>query len=780
MKNKWLILLIVVLVISAIGGTVWIITSRNKPTTTEDPIAQAPTGELSELETGDLLSVSFPATAEEINWEDREIFKSGLVPEAQSVLQGLPQASTYYISLVIPPELPENITGSLIVRFFNTENEPLEEIYFRMFPNFQGGKTEVSEVLLDGKEAETSLESQGTSLRIALPEALEPDESAIISLDFSLVVPTDMGGNYGIYGFFDDVLVLDVFYPVIPAYDENGWYDDYPQPNGDHTYQDASFYVVQVQAPADLVLASTGVVVDQQENDSDQTVLYAAGPARDFYLAGSREYTELREQVGDLTVKIYAQEEFHQNQAIAMDYTLDSIEILSDRIGDYPYTEFEVISAPMRAGAVEYPGITNANVDYFISDLMIGNLPARVYLESALAHEVGHMWFYNVVGNDQQNEPWLDEALVQYLTYIYYLDKYGNGQGYIDSWHGRMASIENKEMAIGLPAGVYNGAEYGAIIYGRGPLFFLELEKELGQEVLMAAIQNYYQSHLWGIGQPEDLLSTLEEACACELDEIYNKWVIGPEGDSSSSNPVEGWAVLAAKDDYSDVGMTDMPVDYIDNERLLEALEISGWDPDQILEVREFTRETLLSALNWLEEVADGNDVVFLYITSHGKYLSDVVLWGDFFSEMWDQISSQRRLLVVDSCSAGKFTKPVTNDPNPHISIAAVDSDELGWKGLEEEGLPIIGGVFTYYFTEALTNPDADTNGDGLVSVQEAALMAEEEQQTYMHEVVFAVPEFLEGYHNFGVSPELDPTFPDVILDDTLGGPLFLALDAYP
>ena len=589
-----------------------------------------------------------------------------------------------------------------------------------------------------------------------------------------------MGGNYGIYGFFDDVLVLDVFYPVIPAYDENGWYKDYPQPNGDHTYQDASFYVVQVQAPVDLVLASSGVVVDRQENGSDQTILYAAGPARDFYLAGSREFTELKDQVGDLTVKVYTREEYDQNQGYALEYTLEAIEILTERIGDYPYTEFDIVSSPMRAGAVEYPGITNVLVDYFIPDMIIGIMPTRVWLESTLAHEVGHMWFYNTVGNDQQNEPWLDEGLVQYLTYIYYLDKYGNGQGYIDSWYGRMARVDNKEMAIGLPAGEYKGSEYGAIIYGRGPLFFLELEKELGQEVIMAAIQNYYQVHLWGIGQPEDLLSALEEACACELDEIYNEWVTGGENSASvDPNPVEGWAVLAAKDDYDDVGMTAMPVDYIDNARLLEALEDSGWDTDHIHEVREFNRESLQSELDWLEEVADENDVVFLYVTSHGKYLSDVVLWEDFFAEEWNQIPSQRRLLVVDSCSAGKFTKPVTNDPNPHLSIAAVDSDELGWKGLEEEGLPIIGGIFTYYFAESLTNPDADADGDGFISVQEAVLMAEEQQRAYMHEVVFEVPEMVEMYHNIGKYPEQDPTFPDVILDDTIGGPLYLALDAY-
>ena len=76
-------------------------------------------------------------------------------------------------------------------------------------------------------------------------------------------IPTEMGGNYGLYGYFEDVLVLDTFYPLIPVYDESGWYSQYPQDNGDHTYNDASFYIVQITAPADLVLASSGVIVDR-------------------------------------------------------------------------------------------------------------------------------------------------------------------------------------------------------------------------------------------------------------------------------------------------------------------------------------------------------------------------------------------------------------------------------------------------------------------------------------------------------------------------------------
>jgi hypothetical protein len=236
--------------------------------------------------------------------------------------------------------------------------------------------------------------------------------------------------------------------------------------------------------------------------------------------------------------------------------------------------------------------------------------------------------------------------------------------------------------------------------------------------------------------------------------------------------PVEVYAILAEKDDYKDVGMTDLLVDYIDIIRIRETLESLGWPVENISELREFTREDLMAELDRLEEEVDANDLVFFYITAHGRYLSHEIVWHGFFPDEWEEIASTTKVLVVDSCQAAKFTTQLNGEPG--LAIAAVDEDEYGWKGLEEEKLPIVGGIFTYYFVEALTDPAADANGNGRISVQEAALAAEKQQRSYMHQEVFAVPEFVEMYHSIGVEPEKDPTFPDVIIGDSLGEELYL------
>jgi pimeloyl-ACP methyl ester carboxylesterase len=251
-----------------------------------------------------------------------------------------------------------------------------------------------------------------------------------------------------------------------------------------------------------------------------------------------------------------------------------------------------------------------------------------------------------------------------------------------------------------------------------------------------------------------------------------------PPPQPAGDGVVHGWAVLAEKDYYADVGKTDLVVDYISITRLHQLLSRLGWQQDHIRELREFDRQDLRGGLDWLVVNADADDVILLNVAAHGSYLREDLGWSSFFATDWAALPCGQCVLIVDACTAAEFTAAVEDDSRPHLSIAAVDADEYGWCGLEEEGLPIIGNVFTYYFAAAFDEPDADTDGDGLVSVQEAALMAEEQQRIYFHQVVLAVPEFAEMYHDIGALPEKDPDYPHVVVHDAIGAPLHLVLNA--
>jgi hypothetical protein len=254
--------------------------------------------------------------------------------------------------------------------------------------------------------------------------------------------------------------------------------------------------------------------------------------------------------------------------------------------------------------------------------------------------------------------------------------------------------------------------------------------------------------------------------------------IFTPSSRATGDGMVNGWAVLAEKDSYDDVKMTNLPIGYTNTLQLRQLLLSSGWQEKRIREAREFDQASLRQSPDWLANNADADDMALLYVAAHGKYITDVVKWSDFIAADWAAVPSQKRILVMDTCQAGMLTAAVKSDSHPYLAIAAVDVGEYGWSGLEEEKLPIIGGVFTHYFAAAFSDPKADADGDGQVSIQEAARHAETQQRTYMHDVVLAVPQFLDGYHKLGSYPERDPGFPHVIVDDVVGEPVYLRLDS--
>ncbi|MFQ5436529.1 MAG: M1 family metallopeptidase, partial [Anaerolineae bacterium] len=316
-------------------------------------------------------------------------------------------------------------------------------------------------------------------------------------------------------------------YPVVPVYDDEGWNVQAPPPNADTSYFDISFYLVRVTAPANLTIAASGIEVSRERDGGRQMVTFAAGPMRDFYLAASEYYTVVSETVGETTINGYAVKGNEDGAQKAVQFTKISLASFGERFGPYPYTEFDVLSTPMQALGIEYPGIVGITLPAFDPAAEVAGLPYPIMLESVTAHEAAHQWFYNIIGNDQIDEPWLDEAMAQYATWLYYVDAYGraNAQGYRDSWDGRWQRVEGAEIPIGLPVSAYEGSEYGAIVYGRGPIFVETLAEAMGKEAFAQFLRDYYETHQWGIATTESYRRLAEEHCDCDLGGLFETWV---------------------------------------------------------------------------------------------------------------------------------------------------------------------------------------------------------------------------------------------------------------
>ncbi|NJC95093.1 MAG: M1 family metallopeptidase [Anaerolineae bacterium] len=459
-------------------------------------------------------------------WADRSIFRDGLVPSAQSALDALNGASVYHIEFTIANNLYE-ITGTEEVHYTNTEDVPLNEVQFRLFPNILGGTMQVSNLTVDGNGVTPAYQLNNSLMVVPLSAPLEVGQSTIIKMDYAVTVPQTVELNYGVLAYYDDVLALAHANPMICVYDDEGWNAELPPQDGDVTYADAAFYLVRIHAPKDLTLVTSGSESSLDEAGQTQVLTVANGPARDFYLAASPYFEEVSQISNGVVIHSYAGKELQNGAHFALQVASRSIEVFNRRYAPYPYTELDIVATPNLALGIEYPGAIAITPRIYDVSGDYRGAPTSQYMESTVAHEVGHQWFYNLVGDDQLDDPWLDESLTQFATLQYYADTYGSQgeEGFRTGLESRWSRVSNADIPIGMPVASYQGGEYGAIVYGRGPLFFVALKNEMGTEAFDVFLKEYTESLSWKIATPEYLQSLAEQKCACDLDALFNEWV---------------------------------------------------------------------------------------------------------------------------------------------------------------------------------------------------------------------------------------------------------------
>jgi aminopeptidase N len=448
-----------------------------------------------------------------------------LRPADRADLDLLVYPTVYQLDLTLNLDGPQ-LDGRADILYTNSEETNLTELYLRLYPNMNidaGGSTEIGRLTVDGKEVEPQYELQRTALRVGLEPSLPPGAAVEVSLEFDVRVPLGAGGNYGAFASQRGVLALAHFYPFVPVYDDEGWNVELAPTFGDVIYSDMSLYDVTLVVPDDVVVVATGSGLPLTVHD-DGTITYrfVSGPARDFNIVLSHAFQATRAEVDGITVNCYYLPGDEDGGEMVLDVASEALRIFNRRFGRYPYAELDVVPTFTSAAGIEYPGlIVIAQRLYAGSDRS----------EWVVAHEVAHQWWYNMVGNDQVDEPWLDEALTQYATILYFEDRYGpavaeraSRAGLWDRW--QKALDEGRDRPVVGPVASFAPEDYGPIVYGKGPLFFHYLRQEVGDAAFDNILRTYFQEHRYRIATAESLLAVAERLGGRNLDALYQQWIL--------------------------------------------------------------------------------------------------------------------------------------------------------------------------------------------------------------------------------------------------------------
>ncbi len=413
-------------------------------------------------------------------------------------------------------------TGTLLGRerlvFINRENEALQDILIRLYPNCSGaGSMKVGRVSSDGQAVDFTCQAQDTGVLVPLPRPLSSGESITLEMDFAVRLHTQT----------ERVWSAVFFYPMLAVYQDGNWRQDAISSGPDAVFSESASYAVELTVPSTMVVVASGVEVDAMDNgDGTVTHSYRGGPLRGFALFMSEDLRVRSKTVDGIAVNTwYLPDDEEKSQAI-LKYAADAIEVFDERFDPYPYAELDVVvildarlPADMVTG-VEYPALVS---------VLHGGAGAP---EFATVHEVAHQWWYSVVGNNVLEEPWLDESFANYSAIVYYEGIHGKEAGR-KVYQERILSLyeqirgSNQDGPVGRSIQDFAESEQpsGPIIYGKGAVFLDTLRREVGDEAFFAILREYYQRYKYGVATGEDFLAVAEELAGRELDQMYDAWI---------------------------------------------------------------------------------------------------------------------------------------------------------------------------------------------------------------------------------------------------------------
>lgn len=435
------------------------------------------------------------------------------------------------------------------VKYKNVHHVEFDEIYFHLYPNafkeiertpffkeelqeayptgFQPGYIDIEEVTIRDEGVDFEIGGQGnTIMAIKLSEGLQANEEVLINLLYKVKTPP-VSSRFG-YG--ENTFNFGNWYPIAAVYDSKGWNLEPYYEIGDPFYSEVSNYDIILRLPEEFELATTGNILNRekvQKEDveyKEQVWKVEAEAVRDFSWVISKDFKIKSDRVDETEIKVYYFKE--QQGSKALEVAKDSIKIFNELFGKYPYKQFSVVSCDFFIGGMEYPNLVYIDYDIFSRD-------STLILEYIIAHETAHQWWYGIIGNDQVNEPWIDEALTEYSTILYFREKYGEDtmmtmlkSMVVDDYVHTKQELDDGDESIAKGVDEFkDNREYSGIVYSKGAMMFYELEREVGRENFKKILQYYMSENKFKNVTGKDIKNITKSVTGEDYQEFFDKWL---------------------------------------------------------------------------------------------------------------------------------------------------------------------------------------------------------------------------------------------------------------
>jgi len=457
----------------------------------------------------------------------------------------------------------KTITATQEVAFTNTSEQPVNEIYFHIYPNrhytqkeknsllryagyfkvnpfpegFQSGDVNIETISQEETKLAYTIEGDDqTILKVPLSHPLSGGQSVRLTINFSVKIPH----AYGRFGWHENILALSRWYPILSVLNQNGW-NNYPfYPFHRPFFSEAANYSVELTVPENQTVIHSGHLQETKTEQGSKTLkIETSSPIREFTLAMSPDYKVITQNLGEVKINSFYLNGDDHNAQLALESAAGMMEYYTDQFGAYPYEEFNI--APVYLG---YGGEQMANMTFI--DTRVYKLPKflKRYLDFLVAHETGHQWLYNIVGIDEYTQIWLEEGMHSYFLLEYLEHKYGADAKVVElpkqlgwllpNFSFRRARdlryqfiarnnldhpVVDKLSSFNEPSSIFS------LTYGKGAGITAMLHDVIGDEAFKKVFTRIFAEYRFKNLSVEDLQKLCEQESGQDLAEFFKQWL---------------------------------------------------------------------------------------------------------------------------------------------------------------------------------------------------------------------------------------------------------------
>ncbi|MBN2388527.1 MAG: M1 family metallopeptidase [Anaerolineales bacterium] len=406
----------------------------------------------------------------------------------------------------------------------NTSGEVLTGLALAVVPNTWPDCFVLHELTVDDQAAVYG--TSGQRMEISLAQPFAPGETVVLQMQYELFLPqaemfTDPNDERPrIFGWMARQTNLVHWYPfIVPFEAGRGWILHDPFAYGEYLVYDVADFEVALRHadPANApVIASSGAA-----EQAGEATVYRLEHGRTFALSASHEYLVSSQQVGEVTVFSYYFPFYEEAGQRVLQETAWALSLYSGRFGPYPHTTLSAIAGDFADG-MEYSALYFLSRDFYRT---YDGSPLN-YLTIIAVHETAHQWWFELVGNDQALEPWLDESLCTYSERIYFETYYPGQAGWY--WDYRIA-LYNPSGWLDAPVAATEGYElYRRAIYLNGATFLENLRLRIGEDAFFAFLADYASRYRFQRATTADFFAVLREHTSEDLNDLFSLYFQQP------------------------------------------------------------------------------------------------------------------------------------------------------------------------------------------------------------------------------------------------------------